>query len=127
MTVGEALARAEELRPGCQITARTRQRWLVELDGMLREKFFKNCPAGSYDAVGADRAGNDKLAEDAELLAPAPFDALYPHYLCARIDAALGETARYAGEQSQYNALAIELAVWLRQQYPPRAGARWRW
>ena len=44
MTVGEALARAEELRPGCQITARTRQRWLVELDGMLREKFFKNCP-----------------------------------------------------------------------------------
>ena len=38
MTVGEALARAEELRPGCQITARTRQRWLVELDGMLREK-----------------------------------------------------------------------------------------
>ena len=41
MTVGEALARAEELRPGCQITARTRQRWLVELDGMLREKFFK--------------------------------------------------------------------------------------
>ena len=36
MTVGEALARAEELRPGCRITARTRQRWLVELDGMLR-------------------------------------------------------------------------------------------
>ena len=66
-------------------------------------------------------------SEDAELLAPAPFDALYPHYLCARIDAALGETARYAGEQSQYNALAAELAVWLRQRYPPRAGARWRW
>ena len=94
MTVGEALARAEELRPGCQITARTRQRWLVELDGMLREKFFKNCPAGSYDAVGADRAWNNQLAENAELLAPAPFDALYPHYLCARMDAALGETAR---------------------------------
>ena len=53
MTVGEALARAEELRPGCQITARTRQRWLVELDGMLREKFFKNCPAGSYDVPGS--------------------------------------------------------------------------
>ena len=24
-------------------------------------------------------------------------------------------------------ALAAELAVWLRQRYPPRAGARWRW
>ena len=82
---------------------------------------------GVRGVAGADRAGNDPLAEDAELLAPAPFDALYPHYLCARIDAALGETARYAGEQSQYNALAAELAVWLRQRYPPRAGARWRW
>ncbi len=68
MTVGEALARAEELRPGCKITARTRQRWLVELDGMLREKFFKNCPEGSYDAVGADRAGNDQLIKSADEL-----------------------------------------------------------
>ena len=49
---------------GAGLTARTRQRWLVELDGMLREKFFKNCPAGSYDAVGADRAWNDQLAEE---------------------------------------------------------------
>ena len=71
--------------------------------------------------------GTINWRRSAELLAPAPFDALYPHYLCARIDAALSETARYAGEQSQYNALAAELAVWLRQRYPPRAGARWRW
>ena len=54
MTVGEAMERAEELRPGSRVAARTRQRWLCEVDGMLREKFFKNCPAGSYDAVGAD-------------------------------------------------------------------------
>ena len=39
----------------------------------------------------------------------------------------LGETDRYAGEQAQYNALYAELAVWLRQNYPPRSRAQWRW
>ncbi len=58
---------------------------------------------------------------------PPPFDALYPHLLCAQMDAALGETDRYAGEQAQYNALYAELAVWLRQNYPPRSRAQWRW
>ena len=40
MTVGEAMERAEELRPGSRVAARTRQRWLCEVDGMLREKFL---------------------------------------------------------------------------------------
>ena len=64
---------------------------------------------------------------DDVLLVPPPFDALYPHLLCAQMDAALGETDRYAGEQAQYNALYAELAVWLRQNYPPRSRAQWRW
>ena len=37
MTVGEAMERAEELRPGSRLAARTRQRWLCEVDGMLRD------------------------------------------------------------------------------------------
>ena len=52
---------------------------------------------------------------------------LYPHILCARIDAALGETDRYAGEQAQCSGLLSELAVWLRQKHPPRCRAQWRW
>ena len=32
MTVGEAMERAEELRPGSRVAARTRQRWLCEVD-----------------------------------------------------------------------------------------------
>ena len=67
------------------------------------------------------------LPDDTVLLAPVPFDALYPHVLCARIDAALGETDRYAGEQAQCSGLLSELAVWLRQKHPPRCRAQWRW
>ena len=30
MTVGEAMERAEELRPGSRVAARTRQRWFFD-------------------------------------------------------------------------------------------------
>ena len=56
-----------------------------------------------------------------------PEDALYPHYLCAMTDAALGETDRYVGEQAQYNSLLADLAAWLRRSYPTLTGAQWRW
>ena len=90
MTVGQALERAEELRPGSRIALATRQAWLKEADAMLRERFFKNSITDAYDDVGADLAWDDSLQDDDVLLAPAPFDALYPHYLCAMTDAALG-------------------------------------
>ncbi len=61
-----------------------------EADAMLRERFFKASITDAYDDVGADLAWDDSLQDDDVLLAPAPFDALYPHYLCAMTDAALG-------------------------------------
>ena len=94
---------------------------------MLRERFFKASDTDAFDTVGADRAWDDGLQDEDVLLAPAPFDSLYPHYLCAMTDAALGETDRYAGEQAQYNGILAELAAWLRRTYPPRACTRWQW
>ena len=99
MTVGQALERAEELRPGSRVSVHTRQEWLREADGMLRERFFKASDTDAFDTVGADRAWDDGLQDEDVLLAPAPFDALYPHLLCAQMDAALGETDRYAGSR----------------------------
>lgn len=127
MTVGEALERAEELRPGNRIAVQTRQRWLYEVDGILRQRLFDHSGTDAYEIIGADRAWQDGLRDEEVLLVPAPFDALYPHYLCAMTDAALGETDRYTGEQAQYNALVAELAAWLRQQYPSRKAVQWRW
>ena len=128
MTVGQALEQTRELRPGCRVEERTRQRWLCEEDGMLRALLF--APNGNARAgVGADLAWPEEggLADETGLLVPPPFDALYPHYLCARLDAALGETERYAGEQAQYNSIAAELSAWLRRRAKPPKSARWRW
>ena len=128
MTVEQALARARELRPGCKISDETCRRWLCEEDALLRQQLFEKSGADEYAAAGADLAwSGEKLPDDTVLLVPVPFDALYPHVLCARIDAALGETDRYAGEQAQCNGLLSELAVWLRQKHPPRCRAQWRW
>ena len=127
MTVGEALERAEELRPGCKVDSCTRQRWLCEEDGMLRVLLFSGC--GLRAGVGADLAwpAEGGLDDAVELLVPVPFDALYPHYLCAKLDAALGETERYAGEQARYNSILVELSAWLRRRAKPKRGAQWRW
>ena len=46
------MERAEELRPGSRIAARTRQRWLCEVDGMLRERFFRPSGADSREGRG---------------------------------------------------------------------------
>ena len=79
------------------------------------------------EGVGADLAWDDGLRDDDVLLVPPPFDSLYPHYLCAMTDAALGENDRYAGEQAQYNSILAELAGWLRRNCRPARGSRWRW
>ena len=128
MTVEQALARARELRPGCKISDETCRRWLCEEDALLRQQLFEKSGADEYAAAGADLAwSGEALPDDTVLLVPVPFDALYPHVLCARIDAALGETDRYAGKQAQCSGLLSELAVWLRQKHPPRCRAQWRW
>ena len=54
MTVGEALERAEALRPGSKISAAMRQQWLREADGLLRQRLFAKSATKDYDAVGAD-------------------------------------------------------------------------
>ena len=55
MTIGEALERAEQLRPNCRIETETRLQWLREADALLRTKLFDRAAAGAFDAVGADR------------------------------------------------------------------------
>ena len=75
MTVGEAMERAEELRPGSRVAARTRQRWLCEVDGMLRERFFRPSGADSREGVGADLAWDDGLRDDDVLDYETGFDA----------------------------------------------------
>jgi hypothetical protein len=64
MTVGEALERAEQLRPNCRIETETRLQWLREADALLRTKLFDRAAAGAFDAVGADRPWEQPVQDD---------------------------------------------------------------
>ena len=127
MTVGEALERAEQLRPNCRIGAETRLQWLREADALLRTKLFDRSAGGAFEAVGADRPWEQPVQDDQVLLAPPPFDAMYPHLLCAQMDAALGETDRYANEMQLANENQQEFAAWCRHTYLPRMATKWRY
>ena len=80
------MERAEQLRPNCRIETETRLQWLREADALLRTKLFDRAAAGAFDAVGADRPWEQPVQDDQTLLAPPPFDALYPHLLCAQME-----------------------------------------
>ena len=122
MTAGEAIAQARALRPGCGIAEDRMKEWLRRQDGEIRARMFEPGAVEGYETAGADLLWEEGgLADSAELLAPFPFDGMYPHYLCAMADAALGENERYAGAMARCNAVLGEFAVWLRQNHRPPA------
>lgn len=122
MTAGEAIAQARALRPGCGIAEDRMKEWLRRQDGEIRARMIEPGAVEGYETAGADLLWEEGcLADSAELLAPFPFDGMYPHYLCAMADAALGENERYAGAMARCNAVLGEFAVWLRQNHQPPA------
>ena len=122
MTAGEAMEQARAMRPGCEVNEERLRDWLRRPDGEIRARIIRPGRAGQdFAEGGADRLGADGLADSAVLLAPFPFDGMYPHYLCAMMDAALGENERYAGEMTRCNALLGEFAAWLRRSRRPPA------
>ena len=95
---------------------------------MMGSVYVEKRGAAGYEKVVAEGAGSGStVPESTELRVPVPDDTRYPHCRCARIDAALGETDRYAGEQAQYNSILSGLAAGLRQENLPRRRVRWRW
>ena len=122
MTAGEAIAQARALRPGCGIAEDRMKEWLRRQDGEIRARMIEPGAVEGYETAGADLLWEEGgLADSAELLAPFPFDGMYPYYLCAMADAALGENERYAGAMARCNAVLGEFAVWLRQNHQPPA------
>ncbi len=126
MTAAEAIGQARAMRPGCGIEEERLKDWLRRQDGEIRARIVLPGGAEGYGETGADLLGAQGLADSAALLVPFPFDGMYPHYLCAMMDAALGENERYAGEMTRCNALLGEFAAWLRRgSRPPARQVKW--
>ena len=128
MTVEQAILAANRMRPNNPFDVEDKWRWLAECDALIRSQVVVRSCTGDYENQGADRAAEfDELEETTELLAAAPYDALYPHYLCGQMDAALGEADRAANELAQYNSLLSGFAAWMRRTYMPAKQPRIVW
>lgn len=123
MTAGEAIKMADELRPNNHFENQLKQLWLRQADsGMRRNIVERSQTGGDFEDKGADILWNDGLEYD--MLACCAAEALYPHWLAAQMDLALGETARAANELQLYTSYVQEFAVWVRRNYMPAGGGR---
>ena len=121
MTAGMAVEMADGMRPN-------KQNWLRECDARLRKTVVERSSCGDFDAMGADVNWWDGLEYDTELMVPEAFaGSIYPHWLCAQMDLALGETARGANEMQLYADAVQEFGAWMRRTYAPAGGAQWRY
>jgi len=119
MTIGEALARTDELVPN-SFSRQQKLAWLSQAEGSLWCELL--APAGGGEAPFYGETAGDETV----LLVPAPWDGLYIHWLESCIDYAAGETARFNNANALYTALRRAYGSCLTRSRLPRE-SRIRW
>ena len=115
---------ADELRPNNSFSDEMKQLWLRQADSGLRRNVVERSDTSDFEGRGADILWEEGLEYDTPLLADGAAEALYPHWLAAQMDLALGETARAANELQLYTSYVQEFAAWVRRNYMPVGGGR---
>lgn len=105
MTLGEAIAKADAMRPNA-IDELDKVRWVLELESEFAE---------TYGARFPDE--DDMHDPDYELLVRFPRDNVYPLYLCAMIDNAQEETALYQNDMTIANQAVTDVKAWYRREH----------
>lgn len=115
MTVKEAIARADALRPNT-FGEEQKAAWVLDLEGQLAEMF------------GVEPPRADEWPErDTVLMVPHPHDEIYQLLLICRIDYYNQDMALYANDQAFYTAALKELKAWFRRTHRPEdTGRNWR-
>lgn len=100
MKIIEAINRADQLKPNTY-TQEEKVRWLSSLDTLI----FNNIISNHKDAEVEEFSGYDENTdiEETELLAPAPYDEMYIHWINSKIDLHNGEYTKYNNDVAVYN------------------------
>ena len=99
MTIAEALAQADALRPN-EFEAAVKLRWLSTLDGQIHRELLR---AFQEEPAPFSGYGEETEIRSTRLLVPYPYDELYPRYLVMRIDLEHGELERYNNDAACFN------------------------
>ena len=120
MTIFEAIARADLLRPN-ELSPAGKLRWLSTLDGQVWTELLALHEGGPESFSGYD---GDTELRTTELLIPWPYDELYPRYLVMRIDLEHGEVERYNNDAAAFNRLWQSYAAHYNRTHFPKGVRR---
>lgn len=114
MTLGEAVARFDELKPNTFSYA-VKTAWLAEVEGMLYDEILL-----THEGVGETFPGFDEeTPADTPLAAGAPYDSLYLWYLALSADRANNDTQRYSNSAASFAAAYQSYAAWYNRTHAP--------
>jgi len=131
MTAGEAIKKAQDLRPAAmQENSDLYYRWLTEVEQEVIEHLNRHVDPTGQAAEGADWQAEITYTEtDAEtdLLLPDRFEMIYVYKIMCEIDMMTGETDRYNNDAILYNQMMSEWKAWYRRHHMPKATGRKGW
>ena len=97
MTLRQAISQCDAVKPN-QYTTQEKVRWLSRLDGRVQREILD-----VHDPGAQEFAGYSEGDVDAELLAQAPYDEMYPLFLQSQVDFYNAEYARYNNSAELFN------------------------
>lgn len=121
MTLRQVIEAVDALKPN-QYTQAQKVGWLSQCDGAIYSNLVLTHEQEDGAIIGGF-AGYDEGDMDRELIAKAPYDVLYKHYLESRIDLYNKETNNYNNTNALYTAAYTAFAAWYTQNHMPRRAA----
>lgn len=115
MTLGEAIRRADEIRPNPFIPS-IKINWISELEGKTALEVHL------LDVSETQKFRYTEADFEKELLIPFPHDSLYVDYLLSRIDFEVGEYNRYMNDKEMFDTNYREYIRWFAATYKPAQG-----
>ena len=101
MTILECMAAADRSRQN-QIEPFVKLKWLEKLDGQIAREVFNT---HRHTAVPLPVYNEETDVTEQELLVKAPWDEMYVHWLCMRIDLELEEMELYKADGELFSTI----------------------
>ena len=123
MTVSQAIDRTDRLKPNSYAYA-DKLVWLSQLDGTVKKEIIDTHEDGAAAPFVPYTVDVDP---ERMLLAEAPYDEMYIHYLTAQIDYANGEFERFNNANRLFEAVCSAFRNAYNRAHPPKQSKKNYW
>lgn len=115
MKIAEAIDQVDALRCNTYET-KEKMRWLSQLDMRIKHRII-DTHEGAKDVMFAGYS--EDTDPNTELLAPAPYDEMYLHYLTAQIEYHDQQEAMYNNANALFQSVWNDFACWYNRTHMP--------